>query len=265
MRVCAHVPRELSWPAAGGFAGGGRRPWAPSAPSCACWRPAGSPSPHALAATPLGLPPRRLVCVRVGCNALGAGNLADRHATLSPPTACPVHTSTLPLPARLVQVGHNALGAGQVVDQGAKCVDASLALGGWVGAAFPGTVGRWCAAVGDGGFSPILRCVAGRGAKRGGASLASGGVLGGCPSCVRMRLLQPRPAGASHRQVPPAWHTHLNTLGMAFTLVLLLLLPRPCPAGRLFELDGWKYIEPNARSGTLHLLGLLSDGGVHSR
>ena len=35
--------------------------------------------------------------------------------------------------------------------------------------------------------------------------------------------------------------------------------------GSIFSLDGWKYIEPAAISGTLHLLGLLSDGGVHSR
>ncbi|KAL4419791.1 hypothetical protein ABPG75_006889 [Micractinium tetrahymenae] len=35
--------------------------------------------------------------------------------------------------------------------------------------------------------------------------------------------------------------------------------------GDLFRLDGWKYIEPNAKQGTLHLIGLLSDGGVHSR
>jgi 2,3-bisphosphoglycerate-independent phosphoglycerate mutase len=35
--------------------------------------------------------------------------------------------------------------------------------------------------------------------------------------------------------------------------------------GELFKLDGWKYIEGNAKAGTLHLIGLLSDGGVHSR
>ena len=43
---------------------------------------------------------------------------------------------------------------------------------------------------------------------------------------------------------------------------------RPCPAaaaGKVFELDGWKFVEPYATSGTLHLIGLLSDGGVHSR
>ena len=35
--------------------------------------------------------------------------------------------------------------------------------------------------------------------------------------------------------------------------------------GELFELDGWKHIAPAATEGTLHLIGLLSDGGVHSR
>ncbi|KAI7842857.1 hypothetical protein COHA_003475 [Chlorella ohadii] len=36
-------------------------------------------------------------------------------------------------------------------------------------------------------------------------------------------------------------------------------------SGELFTLDGWKYIQGNAQAGTLHLIGLLSDGGVHSR
>ena len=34
---------------------------------------------------------------------------------------------------------------------------------------------------------------------------------------------------------------------------------------RLWELDGWKYLAPAAQAGTLHFIGLLSDGGVHSR
>lgn len=36
-------------------------------------------------------------------------------------------------------------------------------------------------------------------------------------------------------------------------------------SGDLFNLDGWKYLEPAAKEHTLHLIGLLSDGGVHSR
>ncbi|KDD76196.1 metalloenzyme superfamily protein [Helicosporidium sp. ATCC 50920] len=35
--------------------------------------------------------------------------------------------------------------------------------------------------------------------------------------------------------------------------------------GELFDLDGWKYVQDAARKHTLHLIGLLSDGGVHSR
>lgn len=35
--------------------------------------------------------------------------------------------------------------------------------------------------------------------------------------------------------------------------------------GSLFEGDGWKHIAPSLASNTLHLIGLLSDGGVHSR
>lgn len=35
--------------------------------------------------------------------------------------------------------------------------------------------------------------------------------------------------------------------------------------GSLFTSDGWKHIEPAFESGTLHLIGLASNGGVHSR
>ncbi len=43
------------------------------------------------------------------------------------------------------------------------------------------------------------------------------------------------------------------------------LVDRALETGELFELDGWKHIAPAASEGTLHLIGLLSDGGVHSR
>lgn len=36
-------------------------------------------------------------------------------------------------------------------------------------------------------------------------------------------------------------------------------------SGRVFELDGWKYISPALSGHTLHIIFLLSDGGVHSR
>lgn len=35
--------------------------------------------------------------------------------------------------------------------------------------------------------------------------------------------------------------------------------------GSIFSGEGWKYIEPSFASNTLHFIGLLSDGGVHSR
>lgn len=35
--------------------------------------------------------------------------------------------------------------------------------------------------------------------------------------------------------------------------------------GHFFEYDGWKYLEPAVQDHTLHFIGLLSDGGVHSR
>lgn len=42
-------------------------------------------------------------------------------------------------------------------------------------------------------------------------------------------------------------------------------MDRALESEELFELDGWKHIAPAATEGTLHLIGLLSDGGVHSR
>jgi 2,3-bisphosphoglycerate-independent phosphoglycerate mutase len=35
--------------------------------------------------------------------------------------------------------------------------------------------------------------------------------------------------------------------------------------GSLFKSDGWKHVEPAFEKNTLHLIGLCSDGGVHSR
>ena len=35
--------------------------------------------------------------------------------------------------------------------------------------------------------------------------------------------------------------------------------------GSAFKLDGWKYISEAFSHNTLHFIGLLSDGGVHSR
>ncbi|GFZ07623.1 phosphoglycerate mutase, 2,3-bisphosphoglycerate-independent [Actinidia rufa] len=36
-------------------------------------------------------------------------------------------------------------------------------------------------------------------------------------------------------------------------------------SGKIFEGEGFKYIKESFKAGTLHLIGLLSDGGVHSR
>lgn len=36
-------------------------------------------------------------------------------------------------------------------------------------------------------------------------------------------------------------------------------------SGKMFEGNGWKYIAPTFADHTVHFIGLLSDGGVHSR
>ena len=36
-------------------------------------------------------------------------------------------------------------------------------------------------------------------------------------------------------------------------------------SGHFFEYDGWQALEPAVQDNTLHFIGLLSDGGVHSR
>ena len=43
------------------------------------------------------------------------------------------------------------------------------------------------------------------------------------------------------------------------------LVDKALHSGELFDYDGWKSLEANAKEHTLHLIGLLSDGGVHSR
>lgn len=35
--------------------------------------------------------------------------------------------------------------------------------------------------------------------------------------------------------------------------------------GSIFTSDGWKHIESTFENGTVHFIGLASDGGVHSR
>lgn len=36
-------------------------------------------------------------------------------------------------------------------------------------------------------------------------------------------------------------------------------------SGKIYDGEGFKYIKDSFENGTLHLIGLLSDGGVHSR
>lgn len=36
-------------------------------------------------------------------------------------------------------------------------------------------------------------------------------------------------------------------------------------SGKIYEGEGFNYIKESFDKGTLHLIGLLSDGGVHSR
>ena len=43
------------------------------------------------------------------------------------------------------------------------------------------------------------------------------------------------------------------------------LVDKALSDGSVFDMEGWKYLEPAAKEGTLHLIGLVSDGGVHSR
>ncbi|KAI8104129.1 hypothetical protein M9434_002392 [Picochlorum sp. BPE23] len=43
------------------------------------------------------------------------------------------------------------------------------------------------------------------------------------------------------------------------------LVDKALESGSMFEGEGWQYVSENLPNGTLHLIGLLSDGGVHSR
>ena len=43
------------------------------------------------------------------------------------------------------------------------------------------------------------------------------------------------------------------------------LVDQALESGKIYQGEGFKYIKEVFESGTLHLIGLLSDGGVHSR
>lgn len=44
-----------------------------------------------------------------------------------------------------------------------------------------------------------------------------------------------------------------------------VLVDKAIKSGEIFSHDSWQELEPDAKEHTLHLIGLLSDGGVHSR
>ena len=43
------------------------------------------------------------------------------------------------------------------------------------------------------------------------------------------------------------------------------LVDKALASGHIFEQEGWQHIEPAFSKHTVHFIGLLSDGGVHSR
>jgi 2,3-bisphosphoglycerate-independent phosphoglycerate mutase len=43
------------------------------------------------------------------------------------------------------------------------------------------------------------------------------------------------------------------------------LVDQALASGKIYEGDGFNYIKESFENATLHLIGLLSDGGVHSR
>jgi len=91
----------------------------------------------------------------------------------------------------------------------------------------------------------------------------------------RARLLQVqcrlRTAPRGRRALPPsarrAAQVGHNALGAGQVVDQgARLCDRALESHRLWDLDGWKYLAPAVHAGgTLHFIGLLSDGGVHSR
>lgn len=51
----------------------------------------------------------------------------------------------------------------------------------------------------------------------------------------------------------------------AFFNVRAKLVDSALATGKIYEGEGFKYIKESFETNTLHLIGLLSDGGVHSR
>lgn len=52
---------------------------------------------------------------------------------------------------------------------------------------------------------------------------------------------------------------------ISFSYCRAKLVDLALASGKIYEGEGFKYIKECFDQGTLHLIGLLSDGGVHSR
>lgn len=62
-------------------------------------------------------------------------------------------------------------------------------------------------------------------------------------------------------------HAHLKckVTDQLLTMRSAKLVDMALASGKIYEGEGFKYIQQSFENGTLHLIGLLSDGGVHSR
>lgn len=56
-----------------------------------------------------------------------------------------------------------------------------------------------------------------------------------------------------------------STVSQMLPIVRAKLVDLALASGKIYEGEGFKYIKECFDKGTLHLIGLLSDGGVHSR
>lgn len=60
-------------------------------------------------------------------------------------------------------------------------------------------------------------------------------------------------------------HVMIEMYWFVFVYCSAKLVDIALETGKIFEGDGFNYIKESFETGTLHLIGLLSDGGVHSR
>lgn len=71
---------------------------------------------------------------------------------------------------------------------------------------------------------------------------------------------------ARRRPLPPLAQVGHNALGAGQLIDQgAALVDKALASGSIFSGEGWKYISPAFEANTLHFIGLLSDGGVHSR